>query len=58
MQSEGNTKTNKIEVAIVIDATASMQKWIDVACKTVIDAFSTLQNENPDSSFSSCLYFL
>jgi hypothetical protein len=51
MQSEGNTKTNKIEVAIVMDATASMQNWIDAACKTVLDAFSTLQNENPNSLF-------
>lgn len=50
MQSEG-TKTNKIEVAIVMDVTGSMQQWIDAARDTVLEAFSTLQNENANSSF-------
>jgi len=51
MQSEGNIKNKKIEVAIVMDVTGSMQQWIDASCETVLDAFSTLQNENPESLF-------
>lgn len=34
-----------------MDATGSMQQWIDIARDTVLDSFSTLQNENPTSIF-------
>lgn len=50
MQSEG-TKINKIEVAIVMDVTGSMQQWIDAARDTVIESFSTLQSENSSALF-------
>lgn len=52
MQTEG-IKNNKIEVAIVMEVckVGSMQSWIDAARDTVLEAFSTLQNQNPNSLF-------
>lgn len=40
-----------VEVAIVMDVTGSMQKWIDIARDTVLQSFATLQAENPNSQF-------
>jgi len=58
MQSEGNIKNKSIEVSIVMDVTGSMQPWIDASCETVLEAFTTLQNENPDSLFRlSCVCY-
>lgn len=51
MQREGNVKNKTIEVAIVMDVTGSMQQWIDASYETVLEAFSTVQNENPESLF-------
>lgn len=42
---------NNIEVAIVMDVTGSMQRWIDSAYETVLESFATLQKEHPDASF-------
>ena len=42
---------DKVEVAIVMDSTGSMQTWIDSASDTVLEAFTTLQNENPNATF-------
>lgn len=44
-------QVENVEVAIVMDVTGSMQKWIDIARDTVLQSFATLQSENPNSQF-------
>lgn len=42
---------SSIDVAILLDCTASMQDWIDAARNTALESFQTLKTTYPDATF-------
>ncbi len=50
MTQIGERDISNVDVVIVMDCTGSMQRWINAAKDTVLEAFNDIQNQYPDSS--------
>lgn len=50
MSGERNTNLDNIDVVIVMDCTGSMQRWINAAKDTVLEAFSEIKKQYTEST--------
>ena len=50
MSGERDTNLDNIDVVIVMDCTGSMQRWINAAKDTVLEAFSEIKKQYTEST--------